>query len=84
MDPEIGVHDARSVQEVLSVIQASLSNENLTRSCAESALRAWESDAAPGFIVSLLKIVEQHQAIDPVRVNDSRRRIHAWYSLTAP
>ena len=81
---EVGVHDARSVHEVLSVIQASLSNENLTRSSAESALRAWESDAAPGFLVSLLKIVEQHQAIDPVSCRSSCSCPHpAWAEASA-
>ena len=63
---ENGVHDAASVDEVLSVIQAALSNDTPTRSSAEATLRAWESDAAPGFLISLLRIVEQHQAIDPV------------------
>ena len=64
-----GVHDARSVEEVLSVIQSALSNDTPTRSVAEDTLRAWESDAAPGFLVSLLRIVEQHQAIDAVSPN---------------
>ena len=60
------IHDATSVQEVLSVIQAALSNDTSTRSSAETTLRAWENDVAPGFLVSLLRIVEQHQAIDAV------------------
>ena len=61
-----GVHDATSVDQVLGTIQAALSNDTPTRSSAEATLRAWESDAAPGFLVSLLRIVEQHQAIDAV------------------
>ena len=61
-----GMHEATSVDQVLATIQAALSNDSPTRSSAEATLRAWESDAAPGFLVSLLRIVEQHQAIDAV------------------
>ncbi len=69
-----------SIEMVLQTIQAALSNDNTVRSLAEAALKSWEGDAAPGFLVSLLRIVEQHQAIDMVR-NLRRRRslyLRAW------
>jgi hypothetical protein len=61
------VSDAASVEQVLLTIQAALSNDTATRAAAETLLRAWEADAAPGFLVSLLRIVEQQQTIDGVR-----------------
>lgn len=64
--PANGVKDAGSVDQVLATIQAALSVDTLARSSAETTLRAWESDAAPGFLVSLLRIVEKHQDIDAV------------------
>lgn len=51
--------DAVSVQQVLLTIQAALSIDTPTRSAAEAALREWEADAAPGFLIALLQIVEQ-------------------------
>jgi hypothetical protein len=36
------------------------------REPAEQMLRTWENDAAPGFLHSLMLIVQQQQAIDEV------------------
>lgn len=55
-----------SVDHVLATIQGALSVDGSTRGAAETSLRAWEADAAPGFLVSLLRIVEQRDAIDAV------------------
>jgi hypothetical protein len=60
------IPEASSVDQVLRTIQAALSNDTSTRAAAEALIRAWESDAAPGFLVSLLRIVEQQQSIDGV------------------
>lgn len=54
------------VEQVLLTIQGALSIDNSTRSQAETLLKTWEADAAPGFLSSLLRIVEQHAAIDEV------------------
>lgn len=54
-----------SVDQVLLTIQAALSIDTPTRSAAEGTLRAWEADAAPGFLLALMRIVEQ-QSIDAV------------------
>jgi hypothetical protein len=54
-----------SIDQVLLTIQGALSVDNATRTSAESSLRAWEADASPGFLLSLLRIVEQ-QGIDAV------------------
>ncbi|KAG1678184.1 hypothetical protein FOA52_016121 [Chlamydomonas sp. UWO 241] len=53
-----------SIDHVLETIQGALSIDNATRSAAEGLLQRWEADASPGFLVSLLRIVEQSQAID--------------------
>ncbi|KAL6757058.1 armadillo-type protein, partial [Haematococcus lacustris] len=54
---------------VLSVIQGALSADNAMRCRAEQLLRTWEADAAPGFMASLLQIVQNSQAIDePTRL----------------
>ncbi|GAX82609.1 hypothetical protein CEUSTIGMA_g10035.t1 [Chlamydomonas eustigma] len=65
LGPEISpIPNAFSVEQVLHTIQGALSNDSSTRVAAETHIRAWESDAAPGFLVSLLRIVEQQQSID--------------------
>ena len=57
---------------VITTLEAALSFDNATRGAAEAQLREWESDAAPGFIGSLLKVVAEVQAVPEVR----RRRRH--------
>eukprot|EP00798_Chlamydomonas_sp_ICE-L_P011430 gene11430-17116_t len=52
-----------SVEQVHATILAAISIDAPARESAENLLRNWEADAAPGFISSLLKIVE-HTAID--------------------
>jgi hypothetical protein len=54
-------------QAVLSAIVAALSHEHSIRVPAEALIRSWESDAAPGFLFSLLEIVKL-QSIEPVSV----------------
>ena len=56
------------VERVYQTLEAALSWNNDTRSTAEAQLRAWESDAAPGFIGSLLKVVAEVAAVPEVRV----------------
>ncbi|PSC67511.1 importin-11 isoform X1 [Micractinium conductrix] len=48
---------------VITTLEAALSFDNATRGAAEAQLREWESDAAPGFIGSLLKVVAEVQAV---------------------
>jgi hypothetical protein len=48
-----------SQQIVLEAISAAVGLDNAARSAAESALTTWEKDAAPGFIASLVQIVQQ-------------------------
>jgi Importin-beta N-terminal domain len=49
--------------QVLATIQGALSIDTPTRTHSEGLLRKWENDAAPGFLVSLLRIVEQKESI---------------------
>lgn len=56
----------QSVQHVLQTIQGVLSIDPNIRHQAEALLKAWEADAVPGFLISLLQIVEQSGAIDEV------------------
>lgn len=55
------------VERVYGTLEAALSFDNATRAAAEAQLAAWESDAAPGFIGSLLKVVSEVQAVPEVR-----------------
>lgn len=55
------------VETVYRTLEAALSFDNATRSAAEAQLRAWEGDAAPGFIGSLLKVVVEVAAVPEVR-----------------
>jgi len=54
------------VQQVFATLEQALSFEQATRSAAEAQLRAWEGDAAPGFIGSLLKVVAEVAAVPEV------------------
>lgn len=54
------------VEQVLATIRAAMSHTREEREPAEHMLRTWESDAAPGFLHSLMLIVQQQQAIDEV------------------
>ena len=61
--------DPRSVEQVLAAIQGALSIDGTTRNHAETVLRAWEANAAQGFLISLLRIVEQRESIaEPLRL----------------
>lgn len=66
MDAEPELAAPLPVQQVYSTLEAALSFDGATRSAAEAQLRAWESDAAPGFIGSLLKVVAEVQAVPEV------------------
>ncbi len=52
---------------VARTIGNALSHVAEQRNPAEQTLKHWEADAAPGFLSSLLRIVQQSQAIDEVR-----------------
>jgi hypothetical protein len=54
------------VEQVLATIRAAMSHVREEREPAEQMLRSWEGDAAPGFLHSLMLIVQQQQAIDEV------------------
>ncbi len=56
------------VETVYRTLEAALSFDNATRSAAETQLRDWEGDAAPGFIGSLLKVVAEVAAVPEVRL----------------
>lgn len=55
------------VEQVLQTIRAAMSHMPGERVPAEAAIRSWEADAAPGFLHSLMLIVQQQAAIDEVR-----------------
>lgn len=58
-----------AVQQVATTIRSALSINTAERQAAEAALSAWESDAAPGFVISLIRIIEEHVGIDePTRL----------------
>lgn len=63
------------VEQVLATIRAAMSYIHDERAPAEALLRNWEADAAPGFLHSLMLIVQQQQAIDEVRP-------HAWHLVS--
>lgn len=54
------------VEQVLATIRAAMSHAEAERQPAEQVLKGWEEDAAPGFLHSLMLIVQQQQAIDEV------------------
>jgi hypothetical protein len=58
---------AVSPDQVLATIQGALSIDNSVRLSAEGLLRAWEADAVPGFLSSLMQIVQQAGTIEEVR-----------------
>lgn len=51
------------VERVYSTLEQALNFDNAVRDAAEAQLRAWETDAVPGFIGSLLKVVAEVQAV---------------------
>ena len=55
-----------SDQMVLQVLVGSLSIDPNIRSQAEGMLRTWEGDAAPGFLLSLLRIVELYSLLENI------------------
>lgn len=55
------------VEQVYKTLEAALSFDKGVRTAAEEQLRGWESDAAPGFIGSLLRVVAEVQAVPEVR-----------------
>jgi len=56
-----------AVEVVYATLSGALSIDANTRTPAETQLREWEKDAAPGFIASLLKIVGEVNAVPEVR-----------------
>jgi hypothetical protein len=65
-----GAVAALPVEQVLHTVRAAMSHDAAARVPAEAALKAWESDAAPGFLQSLLLIVQQAAAVDEVRLEE--------------
>lgn len=62
-----------AVQQVLGTIRAALSVQNAEREPAEALLRSWEADAAPGFLLALVRIVEE--PLDEVMLQQG---VYAW------
>ena len=56
--PGLGRHRASEPQMVFEAISAAV-GMTMARSAVETALTRWEKDAAPGFIASLVQIVQQ-------------------------
>ena len=52
--------------QVFQVLKGTFHNDNRLRQTAEAQLRQWEGDAAPGFLQSLIAILEQVQTIEEV------------------
>lgn len=65
MEQQIGV------QQVLDTIRTALNPVSPQRAQAEATLATWEADAAPGFAISLIRIVEESGSIDEVRAGRS-------------
>lgn len=61
------------VEQVLATIRAAMSHIKEEQKPAEALLHSWEEDAAPGFLHSLMLIVQQ-QTIDEVCVDERRER----------
>lgn len=53
-------------EQVFQVLKGTFQNDNTLRQTAEAQLRQWEGDAAPGFLHSLIAILEQVQTIEEV------------------
>ncbi len=49
-----------ALEQVFNALSSSLNPDPSVRGAAEAALRSWEVDSAPGFIGSLISVVEQH------------------------
>ncbi len=56
-----------SVMQVLQTIRGVLDLDPGVRASCETLLRTWEADAVPGFLASLMQIVEQVGAVEEVR-----------------
>lgn len=67
-DPSITLPEL-TPQQVFEVISAAVGLDQTPRRAAETTLKGWEGDAAPGLFGSLLKIV-QETSIDEVRCNE--------------
>lgn len=57
-----------SAEQVYATLQSTLSLTTATRGAAEAQLRAWEKDAAPGFISSLVKVISEVNGVPEVRI----------------
>lgn len=68
--------------QVASTIRAALSVNAAERQAAEAALSAWEADAAPGFALALVRIVEGQGGCDEVRRGSATplRRTERWHA----
>ena len=55
-------------EQVYEVLKGTFHNDNTLRQTAEAQLRQWEGDAAPGFLASLIAILEQVQTIEEVSI----------------
>ena len=59
---------AVTVDSVFAALNAALGVEPSAREAAQAKLQAYEKDAVPGFLVSLLTIVQQGQALNEARL----------------
>ena len=48
---------------VIEALTAAIGSDNDSRAAAEAALGGWESNASPGFIASLVKVVQHTEAV---------------------
>jgi hypothetical protein len=55
-----------TTESVYNVLSEALSLDNAVRSAAEKQLHTWESDSAPGFIGTLMKIAQEVQSVPEV------------------
>lgn len=53
-----------TAEQVLFTLRAAMSIDPSVREPAENRVKTWESDASPGFLLSLMQIVEQAIAVD--------------------
>lgn len=66
-----------AVETVLSTLLAALSHDTNVRQPAEDMLRQWETQSTPGFIAALMRVAEQHTAVDEVGLTAAAgRRIY--------
>ncbi|KAK9829330.1 hypothetical protein WJX72_005222 [[Myrmecia] bisecta] len=62
--PGIAEQAPLSAEVVFEVLSNTLSHDPDRRPAAETQLQSWEADAAPGFVLSLLQIVQQAGSVD--------------------